>query len=309
MDFIEILHTNKIQRSWVAIGAFDGVHKGHQALFSRLTTGAKLAACRSVAITFDPLPAVFFNRLSTGNALTTSSERLDLLKKLDVDEVIVLQFDQDLANVDAASFMKVLKTTIGIERLLAGYNFSLGKNRTGTVHELRAIGHLVGYHIEVMDPIKVNSEIVSSSNIRLLLSRSDIKTANLFLGRPYTLSGPVVHGENRGEKLGIPTANLAIPAERLLPANGVYACKAVVDGKTYQAVTNIGVRPTFETPLIAPRVEPHLLDTDERFYGKTLKLEFYEFLRPEVKFPDGESLVAQIRQDIEKARGILNNES
>lgn len=308
MDFIEILYNQKIQRSWVAIGGFDGVHKGHQALFSRLTTGAKKAGCSSVAISFEPLPAVFFKRVNPGNSLTSSFERTDLLKQLGVDEVIVLPFNQDLANLDAASFMKVLKTTIGIERLLVGYNFSLGKNRTGTVQELRAIGQLVGYHIEVIDPIKVNSEIISSSTIRQLLSRSDVKTANDFLGRPYTLSGPVVHGENRGEKLGIPTANLAIPVERLLPANGVYACKAIVDGKTYQAVTNIGVRPTFEKQLTTPRVEPHLLDTDERFYGKTLTLEFYEFLRPEVKFSDGESLVAQIRRDIEKARGILKNE-
>jgi riboflavin kinase/FMN adenylyltransferase len=118
----------------------------------------------------------------------------------------------------------------------------------------------------------------------------------------------VVHGEHRGSKIGIPTANLSIPAEQLLPASGVYATFAQVGGKTYQSVTNVGIRPTFENPLASPRVEPHLLDTDEGFYGKKLKLAFIEFLRPEVRFPDAKALVEQIHQDISRARELLHHE-
>ncbi len=305
MDFIEILRSKKIDRSWAAIGAFDGVHRGHQALFTKLVSGAHQSGCKSVAVTFDPLPAVFFKRVKTGNALTSVEERVNLIKALGVDEVIVLPFTRELADIDAASFMQGLKDSIGIEHLLAGFNFTLGKDRAGNVARLGEIGRQIGYEVEVVDPVKDDGEVISSSTIRRLIGSGEIAKANRFLGRPYSVAGEVVHGEHRGGKLGFPTANVDVPSERLLPAIGVYACKAYVDGKAYLAVTNVGVRPTFDTPLPAPRVEPHLLDTEDRFYDKYLSLEFYDYLRQEQKFPDSQSLIAQIKLDIEKTRRLL----
>lgn len=305
MDFIEILRHQKIEQSWVAIGAFDGVHRGHQALFDRLVTGAHRSGCTAVAITFDPLPAVFFKRVKAGNALSTIAERVNLIKACGVDEVFVLPFTQALADIDALSFMQGLRESVGIRHLLAGFNFTLGKDRDGTVARLTEIGREIGYEVEVVHPVKDDGEIISSSNIRRLLQGGEIAKANRFLGRPYAVAGQVVHGEHRGSKLGFPTANVAVPAERLLPAMGVYACRAFVDGKAYLAVTNVGVRPTFDSPLPAPRVEPYLLDTSEQFYDKYLSLEFHEYLRPEQKFPDSQALIAQITQDVEKTRGLL----
>jgi len=309
MEFIETLQSRKIDRSWVAIGAFDGVHKGHQALFTSLVSGAHRSGCKAVVITFDPLPGVFFKRMDTGSSLSSLEERIGLIKATGVDEVIVLRFDLSLAGIDALSFMKALKANIGLEHLLAGFNFTLGKDRGGTVQQLTEIGKTVGYQVEVVDPVKEGDDVISSSNIRRLLRLGEISKANRFLGRPYNVTGLVVHGEHRGGTLGFPTANLSIPAERLIPANGVYACKAAVDGKTYLAVTNVGVRPTFDNPLPKPRIEPHLLDTEERFYDKILSLDFSEYLRPEVKYPDVEALIAQIKKDVQKTREIFSNDA
>lgn len=307
MDYIEFLNAKPVQRSWVTIGAFDGVHTGHQMLFKKLVDGARQADCPSIAITFDPLPALFFRRIKTDHMLSTTSERVAMIRSMGIDQVIVLDFTQELADVDAETFMAEVKSALGLEKMLAGFNFTLGKDHAGTVAALKKIGNDINFNVEVLPPIRHGQDIVSSSNIRKLLKNGEVAKAAIFLGRPYHLEGPVVHGEHRGGKLGIPTANLSIPAERLLPAIGVYATLAHVEGSTYLSVTNVGVRPTFDNPLAFPRVEPHLLDTDQTFYDKTLKLEFIEFLRPEVRFPDSRALVEQIQQDIQKSRKILAN--
>ncbi len=305
MDYTDILTGTSIQRSWVTIGAFDGVHSGHQVLFKKLVEGAKQAKCPSVAITFDPLPALFFRRIKTDHVLTTSEERVSLIKSMGVDQVIVLEFTQELADVEADDFMSNVKKALGLEKLMAGFNFTLGKDHAGTVSELKQIGAHLNYEVEVVPPIRHGQEIVSSSNIRKLLKNGEVNKAGVFLGRPYFLNGQVVHGEHRGSKLGIPTANMSIPGERLLPATGVYATLAHINQQTYLAVTNVGIRPTFENPLPTPRVEPHLLDTNDTFYGNSMKLEFIEYLRPEVRFPDARALVDQIQQDIQKTRKIF----
>jgi len=306
MDYIETLNTLSIPHSWVTIGAFDGVHTGHQTLFRKIVDGARQAKCQSVAITFDPLPALFFKRITTDHILTSIDERVALIKNLGVDQVVVLDFTREFADIDALTFMTEVKKALGLQKLFAGYNFTLGKDQAGTVAVLKEIGQQLDFEVEVVPPIRHGQEIISSSNIRKILKTGDVAKAAEYLGRPYALSGLVVHGENRGSKLGIPTANLAIPGERLLPAMGVYATRAHINGKTYLSVTNVGVRPTFENPLPSPRVEPHLLDTSETFYGKNLTLEFVEYIRPEVRFPDSKALVAQIQLDILKTREILN---
>ena len=197
---------------------------------------------------------------------------------------------------------------IGIERLLAGFNFHLGRGQSGDTSKLSEIGRTLGYEVETLEAVKVKDEVISSSRVREYLRGGEVNKANQFLGRVYNLTGKVIHGENRGEKIGIPTANLDISMDRLIPGNGVYATRALVEGERYSAVTNIGVRPTFENPLPSPRVEPHLLDTDKRLYDETITLEFIEFLRPEIKFPDVKALVDQIRLDIHKTREILARE-
>ena len=308
MDYIETLNATPIQCSCAAIGAFDGVHTGHQVIFKKAMEGARQANCQAVAITFDPLPAVFFRKIKTDHVLTSLKERISLIKSLGIEQVIVLKFDQQLADVEAAEFMTHVKKAIGLQKLIAGWNFNLGKNRAGTVDVLKEIGARQGFEVEVVCPIKYEGEIISSSNIRKLLKKNEVVKARIFLGRPYTITGKVVHGEHRGKHLGIPTANLSFPGELIIPGNGVYVTRATISKKKYIAVTNVGVHPTFENPLTTPRIEPHLLDTNESFYGKTLRLEFLEFIRPEVKFPDAGALVDQIQLDIQKTRELLRNE-
>lgn len=305
MDTLASFTQSLTDRSWVAIGAFDGVHLGHRSIFEKLVSGAHQVACEAIAVTFDPLPALFFKRIHANYSLTTLAEREKLIQQYGIDRLITLKFDQELADVEAADFMQVLKQKIGVERLLVGDNFTLGRDRKGNVTELTRLGQELGYSLEITEPVTIDGEVISSSKIRNLLVAGNIHKANQFLGRPYHLTGEVVHGEHRGTKLGIPTANLAIPPERLLPANGVYATLARVKGGTYLAVTNVGVRPTFDHPLLQPRVEPHLLDVSGHLYGETLTLEFFEFLREEVKFPDSQSLVSQINRDIQKTREVL----
>jgi len=307
MNYIEALQQANLKESWATIGAFDGVHIGHRALFQKLVDGARQDGCKAVAITFEPLPALFFNRIKNGQVLTTLAQRVSLIKALGIDEVIVLDFDQTIADVEAFPFLQQVHKAIGLRRLLSGFNSRIGKDQAGAVPKLQEIGQVLGFCVEVVPPVKNGQEIISSSNIRKLLKAGEITRANQFLGRPYALIGEVVHGEHRGSKLGIPTANLRLPAEQMLPASGVYACRASVGELAFIAVTNVGIRPTFENPLPVPRVEPHLLDTSETFYGVNLELEFFAFLRPEIKFPDAKALVAQIQLDIQKTREYFAN--
>lgn len=299
------LNNYSLQHSWVTVGSFDGVHRGHQELIQHLVEGAHHDQSPAVVITFHPHPASIFKRIPQAYTLTSPESREALLRALGVDHVITLKFDAELANLTALNFMELLKKHLGITHLLIGFDFALGRNRSGDLDSLQQIGKLLNYQVEVIRPVKVNGETISSTQIRNLLQEGKIKQANTMLGRPYTLEGPVIHGEHRGTGLGFPTANMDIPSDRLLPARGVYAGWGIVEGKTYQAVTNIGVRPTFANPLSEPRVEPFLLDLQEDLYGKLLKLELIEYLRPEKTFPTPADLVEQVNRDIQTAREIL----
>lgn len=295
-------------RSWVSIGSFDGVHLGHQSLIRELVNSAHREGTAAVVITFSPHPAVFFKRVPLAHNLTGPGEREGLLLALGIDQVITIDFDQQFADLTARDFMGQLKEALGITHLLAGDNFALGKDRSGDISSLRELGTELGFSVDIFPPTRIEGEIISSSRIRKYLTEGQISRANACLGRSFSLEGKVVHGEHRGHSLGFPTANLDLPQDRLLPARGVYACKARVDEKTYMAVTNIGVRPTFDDPLPSPRVEPHLLNLQDDLYGKQLKLEFIEYLRAEKAFDTPGDLVEQVNRDIQLAREMLQND-
>ncbi|MBA4375730.1 MAG: hypothetical protein C0401_06105 [Anaerolinea sp.] len=308
MNFTISIDSLSFKRSCITIGTFDGVHLGHQFLIGQLVQKAHDSGCRAIVITFWPHPATFFNRAPLAHALTCPDEREELIKGLGVDEVLTFTFDQALADLEAAVFMQQLKDTFDVQRLFVGPNFALGKGRSGSIHLLEESGKKLGFEIERMKPFISNEGMISSSQIRADLSHNRVREASQKLGRLYAISGKVVHGEHRGGKLGVPTANLSLPPERLIPANGVYITRALVNGKAYSSVTNIGVRPTFENPLLVPRVEPHILDMQEHLYGQELTLEFMDFLRPEIKFNHPQELIAQIQKDIAKTREVFDNE-
>jgi riboflavin kinase/FMN adenylyltransferase len=294
-----------LDSSWVTIGTFDGVHRGHQAIVHRVVSGAHLSGTPSVVVTFHPHPAVVLGKRQNANYLTTPEERAELLGDLGVDVVITHPFNHEVASLSAYQFISEMDAHLDISHLFVGEDFALGKGREGNVTRLRELGEQFGYQLEVVLPIKNGDVIVSSSTIRAKISEGNVAQAASLIGRYYKIRGEVVPGDGRGKLLGIPTANLSIWAERTIPKAGVYACRAMLDGVRYLAVTNIGIRPTFENKPVAPRVEAHLLDFNQDLYGKELSLEFVERLRDEKKFPDIQALIDQIHNDISRAREIL----
>ncbi len=297
-----------IQNAWLTIGSYDGVHLGHQQIIEQITAGAHQAGAPAVVLTFYPHPSTVLRRAHNAFYLTLPEEKAKLLGEMGVDEVITHPFSREIAETEPENFIRQLAVHLGIRHLWVGYDFALGKDRKGDVAFLTELGVRLGFKVHVIEAYKLDGEIVSSSRVRRAVEERDITAANRLLGHYFTISGTVIPGDGRGATIGIPTANLQVAQERAVPGAGVYVCLAEVDGKTYPAVTNIGVRPTFEDTPVAPRIETHILDFSANIYDKQISLSFVDFLRPEQKFSGVDELVAQIRADIEKGRGILENQ-
>jgi riboflavin kinase/FMN adenylyltransferase len=296
----------KLKGSWLTIGSFDGVHLGHQEIIHQLTAGAHAVGAPAVVFTFHPHPAVVLGKVKESHYLSTPEERAALLAELGVDVVITHPFNKHVAGMSAREFLDLINAHLDISQLWVGYDFALGKGRQGDIPTLRQIGSELGYTLEVIPPLTLDGEVVSSSRIRSLLFSGQVAEAARLLGRPYRLDGIVVPGDGRGRTIGIPTANLEIWSEMAIPQAGVYVCRACVNGQVYGAVTNIGTRPTFESQNPITTVEAHLLDMNQDLYGKHMQLDFLERLRDELRFPNVQSLVDQIHVDIQVGRKILN---
>lgn len=294
-----------IQNAWLTIGVFDGVHRGHQAILRQLAAGARENSAPAVLLTFDPHPAVVLAGRDL-KLLTTPDERAELAASLGLDAVITLPFDRALSETSAHDFMALLKERLGLCRLLIGYDFALGKNREGNADRLTELGHELGYAVQIVEAVGDESGVISSTEIRKLVSLGSVEAAANLLGHAYTLAGPVIHGDGRGRHINIPTANIRYPESKLLPANGIYACRARLGADLHAAAVNIGVNPTFTPDKRTINVEAHLLDFDRDLYGETLTLEFVARLRDELKFDSVEALLAQIHADIEQTRKLLS---
>jgi len=290
---------------WLTIGSFDGVHLGHQKIISDLTAGAHSENAPAVVLTFHPHPAVVLRDRQDPYYLTSPDERAKLLNNLGVDAVITHPFNIDVAKLSALDFITRLNESLGMRYLLVGNDFALGHGREGDIPTLRRMGKQFGYAVDVAAPVKLRDQVVSSSTVRAALRKGDIGYVNNLLGRPYQLAGKVIHGDGRGRTLGIPTANLEVWKERIIPSPGVYACQVRYMDQILAAVTNIGMRPTFESQQSSLRIETHLLDFDHDLYGKQLELSFMARLRNEERFQDVAALVDQIHKDITFARKIL----
>jgi len=291
----------------MTIGSFDGVHRGHQMIIEKVVSGAHQAGVPSVVVTFYPHPAVVLGKRQEAFYLNSPQERAELLGEMGVDAVITYTFTREVANLSAYEFMSQLHSHLMLRRLYVGSDFALGHGREGTTDKLAELGKTFGYILEVVPPVMNGDVVISSSLIRSWLAAGDVKRAARLLGRPYRLSGEVVRGDGRGKALGIPTANLSIWSERTIPKAGVYVCRASIQGQTWGAVTNIGVRPTFESVPVPPRVEAHVLNFDRELYGQEIHLDFIDHLRDEQRFSSIQTLVDQIHADIHHAREILVN--
>ncbi|MCS6845383.1 MAG: bifunctional riboflavin kinase/FAD synthetase [Caldilineales bacterium] len=295
--------------SALTIGNFDGVHLGHRALIHTMLESARRRGWQGGVLTFHPHPAAVLRPHTNQLYLTTMDERLELLSGIGVDFTVVYPFTLATANLPAAEFVAQVARAVNLAGLWVGPDFALGRGREGNVEVLAALGRTMGFEVYVIEPQTIGGVEVRSGRIRQLLLEGDVAAAAEGLGWRYRVSGVVVPGASRGHRIGFPTANLAVAAERLLPANGVYATWAWIENggdnglQCYASVTNIGVRPSFDNG--QRTVEAHLLDFSGNLYGRRMALEFVERLRPEMKFPGVDALRSQIQQDIARARAIL----
>jgi riboflavin kinase / FMN adenylyltransferase len=300
------LESLQLKNSWVTIGSFDGVHLGHQKIVQKLIAGAHLNGSPAVVLTFYPHPSIVLGKRNGSFYLSTPEERAQLLGELGVDVVVTHPFNPYVAAMRAHQFVELMHHHLRMQKLLVGYDFALGKGREGDVQALKKLGNQFKFEVDVMPQVEIGGQIISSSQIRQLLREGEVETAALHLGRRYSLTGKVVKGSGRGHTIGIPTANLDIWNELVVPRTGVYACRVLYNGVFHGAVTNIGVRPTFEKDGVLPSVETHLLDFNADLYGRSLRLEFWHRLRDEQRFSDFQALVNQIQYDISRTREMLS---
>lgn len=303
-QYYRSLEAAQLGGTWLTIGVFDGVHRGHQEIIQQLTAGARSNGAPAVVLTFNPHPASVLAGREI-KLLTLPEERAEILFGLGVDALIDLPFTRELAEHSAEDFMATLRQHLGLSHLLIGYDFALGKGRAGNFERLGQIGQELGYQVSAIAAQRQADIVISSTLIRQDIAAGEVARAADRLGRPYALSGTVIPGDGRGRTIGIPTANVDVSLQKAIPLNGVYACHALIDGQKQQAVVNIGLRPTFTSGETLPRVEAHLLNYAADLYGKTLRLEFIERLRGEQKFASIDALVSQIRADIERAKQLF----
>lgn len=293
-----------VSGAWLTIGSFDGVHLGHQEIIRKLVSGAKINGDLSVVVTFYPHPMVVLRDRKDAFYLTTPDERARILGELGVDIVFTHQFNKQVASLSARDFIYNLKSHFGLRQLWIGHDFALGHDREGDVDRLRELGLEFDFVVNVLQPVKINGQVASSSLIRNFIREGNIQKANEMLGRHYQLEGIVIEGDGRGKTIGIPTANLDIGDEKLCPANGVYACIGRFSEEVWPAATNIGYRPTFDGNDVRPHVETHIIGYHGNLYGKKLELRFLSRLRAEQKFDSVQELIQQIEKDIQSTKSI-----
>jgi riboflavin kinase / FMN adenylyltransferase len=294
-----------VKNAWLTIGVFDGVHRGHREIIRRLTTDAHADNAPAVLLTFEPHPASVLTGRNI-KCLTSPEERAELLGSLGVDIVITQRFTTELSTVPAQDYMSHLKEKLDFKHLLIGYDFALGKGREGNASRLTEIGRELNYSVEVIKAVSDESGVISSTEIRKLIATGNVIEASKLLGYNYRLSGPVIHGDGRGHRINIPTANIDYPKQKVIPSNGIYVCWATIGVDKFMAATNIGFNPTFTPEKKIPSLEAHLLDFDHDIYDKEVKLEFVSRLRDELKFNSVESLLEQIHDDINRTRQMLS---
>jgi len=282
------------------IGNFDGVHRGHQAIFARVLERARALRGTSVAITFDPHPLKVLAPGRAPDLITTRRQKLALIEAAGIDAVLVLRFDAALATTSAEEFVDgCLRGALALREVYVGANFNFGRGREGTADTLVALCAARGMTAGKVEEVRFLGSPVSSSRIRRAVRAGEVELAAELLGRPFAVEGTVAHGAGRGAGLGFPTANLKSASE-LVPQDGVYVTRTLAGDRSLASVTNIGTRPTFADQEFA--IETHLLDAQLDLYGQPIEVSFLARLRQELRFPNVEALVEQVRRDVERAR-------
>ena len=282
----------------LTLGKFDGIHKGHQKLLSRVRSLGPLM--KSVVFTFDVNPALAVSR-KEGTILTTNEERKAVVERFGIDYLYECPFTEEIRNMEASDFVRKIVSDLNVRFIAVGSDFGFGHNREGDYRLLQNMSGQLGYKVEVVDKERYLGREISSTYIREVIGQGDMETAEKLLGYPYTVKGVVGHGRQLGRTIGIPTTNVIPIKEKLLPPNGVYVSKVTVGGETHMGVTNIGVKPTVGDEN-EKGAETFIFDFDKDVYGKNITIELHKFIRPEMRFESLEKLKEQMEKDIEFVR-------
>lgn len=305
--FYSIKDLKKNKNTVLTLGTFDGIHPGHLKIIDRLVSCSKEKGCRSVVITFYPHPRTILGNDNSVKMLTTQDEKIELLEKLGVENLLIINFTKEFASLSAEDFIyDYLINGIGLTEIVLGHDHHFGKGRRGNAELLQKIADKEGFIVTKAEAFMIDGEAVSSTKIRNAIAEGDIIRANRLLGRNYEFSGIVVGGDKRGRELGFPTANIKLSSqEKLLPASGVYAVKVMVENERHTGLLSIGKRPTFynQGELVS---EVYIFDFNREIYGAKVTTELVERLRGEVKFNSAEELINQMNTDKENGYKIFN---
>jgi len=289
----------------VALGSFDGVHRGHQAVIGNAVSEAEARGLKSAVITFHPPPIAVLRPQVQLVQLSALSRRAALIAELGADELVIVRFDREFAALAADAFAtRVLAGALGARHVSVGANFHYGQGARGNPEKLAEEGRRLGFDVHVEPLLEVDGAPVSSSRVRELIASGAVEQAGALLGRPPWVEGAVVHGEARGRELGFPTANLALVPRSAIPAVGVYAGAAHLPGSSHPAAINIGYNPTFTDDRSAVRVEAYLLDFDADIYGSPIRLDLIHRLRDEIRYDSVDALLEQLHRDVAATRAL-----
>ncbi|MBP9095574.1 MAG: bifunctional riboflavin kinase/FAD synthetase [Ignavibacteria bacterium] len=297
------------KKTVVTVGTFDGVHIGHQQIIGELNRLKEEKNLRSILITFDPHPQIVLrNRSKDVKLLTSTEEKLELLKKFPLDTVYIINFSKEFAATPAETFFTdYIVNRIGLNDLVIGYDHMFGKNREGSIETVNALSNKFGFSVHKVPEFKIDDKNISSTEIRKLLEEGDVNAAKFFLGRFYEIEGTIVQGAKRGRELGYPTANLQIEDDnKQIPKNGIYAVEVLYDKNIFRGMMSIGHNPTVnDTDEIF--LEVNIFNFDKDIYGEKIKIRFVEYIREEVKFNSLEELTKKLDEDKQKTLNIFSN--
>lgn len=293
-------------RQVLAIGDFDGVHRGHQEVIGRTVQAARATQCSAAIMTFHPHPREVMGNGVYAKLLTPLQEKQRLMEDLGVNTLYIASFNEQFMQLSPEQFVEQLLVPLSLDTVFVGFDFTFGYRGSGNPDTLCDLAK-GRFAVEVVRPFKSDGAKVSSTEVRKRLTAGEPEAAMALLGRPYQIIGKVVEGEGRGRTIGYPTANIEPESNRFVPANGVYAIEAEVLGSSYAGVMNIGVKPTFGSTPSEPVLEAHLFDFHRSIYGEMVTIKFHQFLRGERKFASADALIEQINRDAAKAKEIMNS--
>ena len=306
MEYIRKTLDFKIEEpTAVTLGKFDGLHRGHELLMNTVLEYSKKYQVSSVAFTFDMPPR---NRVEEiiANVLTTNDEKQYIFEKQGIDYLIECPFTTEVMSMEPKDFIEWISKSLNMKYVVVGDDFRFGHKRAGDYHTLQEYEETYGYKTIVLDKLKDSNRDISSTYVREKIADGNIRKANELLGYNYFIKSEILHGKKLGRRIGMPTINMILPKNKLLPPNGVYVTEVLVDGKTYMGVTNVGYKPTVSEERVIG-VETYIDDFNQDLYGEKIVVSFLEFIRPEMKFASIEELKAQMESDIQVARKYYRN--